>query len=138
MALRATAVVASGLVATVLSSCGSGNGAPSIPAPSSRHAASAQAASSKATKPASRIVITIRNFAFHPDQAVVSPGATIVVHNADPVTHTLTADAGDSAHFNTGDIPAGHTVVIRAPATPGKYPYLCLIHQFMTGVIIVR
>jgi plastocyanin len=82
--------------------------------------------------------IIIKNFAYHPDRLTVSPGELIKVENHDSVTHTLTSDSGDTAHFNTGYIHPGQTVYIHAPRKPGTYPYLCLIHQFMTGVIIVR
>jgi plastocyanin len=82
--------------------------------------------------------IIIKDFAYHPDRLTVSPGELIKVENHDSVTHTLTSDSGDAAYFNTGYIHPGQTAYIHAPQKPGTYPYLCLIHQFMTGVIIVR
>lgn len=78
--------------------------------------------------------ITIHNFAFSPATVTVAPGATISVHNEDQVAHTLTATAGT---FNTGDVSPGMTVTFKAPSTPGRYPYICSIHSFMSGTLIV-
>jgi len=88
------------------------------------------------SKPVSSIHIIIKDYAFHPADFTVSPGAKIIVTNEDPVTHTLT-DMANSKIFNTGDIGTGQTKTITAPTKPGKYPYFCLIHNFMTGVLTV-
>ncbi|HQU27465.1 MAG TPA: cupredoxin domain-containing protein, partial [Acidimicrobiales bacterium] len=79
--------------------------------------------------------VVIANFTFHPMRLVVAPGERIVVQNKDAVVHTLTATDG---RFSTGDIPAHGTRAIRAPRAKGTYHYLCAIHQFMTGSIVVR
>jgi plastocyanin len=79
--------------------------------------------------------VTIRNFAFVPATFTVTPGAKVSVTNRDPVTHTFTSDSGS---FTTGDIPPGETRTVTAPTRRGRYPYLCTIHQFMTGVMIVK
>jgi plastocyanin len=78
--------------------------------------------------------ISIQNFAFSPSSTTVAPGATVTVTNKDQVAHTLTATKGG---FNTGDIPPGHSKTFTAPNTPGTYPYMCSIHQYMTGMLIV-
>jgi plastocyanin len=78
--------------------------------------------------------ITIRNFAFSPATVTVAPGATVTVTNKDSVTHTLSATKGG---FGTGDIPPGGSKTFTAPKTPGQYPYICMIHQYMSGTIIV-
>ncbi len=54
--------------------------------------------------------------------------------NEDQVAHTLTATKGG---FDTGDIPAGQSKSITAPNTPGSYPYICSIHQYMAGTLVV-
>jgi plastocyanin len=79
--------------------------------------------------------IAIKNFAFAPDVLTVKPGTTISVKNEDGVTHTLTSTTGK---FSTGDVASGRTVSFTAPETPGRYPYRCNIHQYMTGVLVVR
>ncbi len=79
--------------------------------------------------------ITISNFMFDPMSASVAPGATIKVTNKDAVAHTLTATGGQ---FDTGDIAGGATKTFTAPKTPGTYHYICNIHQYMMGTIVVR
>lgn len=82
--------------------------------------------------------IVIKNFAFHPASLTVSPGVTVTVHNEDPTTHTVTAIAPHDMAFNTGDIGANATATFTAPTRAGSYPYICLIHQFMHGTLVVR
>jgi plastocyanin len=82
--------------------------------------------------------ITIKNFAFSPSTLTVAAGATITVHNNDSATHTVTAADPHSGLFTTGDVAPGGTVTFTAPATPGTYPYICMIHQFMHGALNVR
>jgi plastocyanin len=92
--------------------------------------------SSKASTTASAGThIVISNFMFMPMQLTVSPGATITVTNDDSATHTLTATGGQ---FDTGNIVQGETASFKAPTAAGTYHYICSIHQFMTGSIIVR
>ncbi len=79
--------------------------------------------------------ITISNFMFTPMSLSVSPGATVMVTNKDSATHTLTATAGQ---FNTGNITHDQTKTFKAPSKPGTYHYICSIHQFMMGSIIVK
>lgn len=79
--------------------------------------------------------VTISNFMYHPMTLKVAPRATISVTNTDSVVHTLSALGGQ---FNTGNILPHHTKTFRAPKRPGRYHYICAIHQFMKGTIIVK
>jgi plastocyanin len=79
--------------------------------------------------------VTISNFMFSPMAASVAPGSTVSVTNKDSVTHTLSATGGQ---FNTGDIGPGQTKTFTAPTKAGTYSYICNIHQYMMGKIIVR
>lgn len=90
------------------------------------------AGASSTTKSAT---ITIKNFMFSPMKVIVTPGETIKVTNKDTVAHTLTATSGK---FNTGDIGHDVTKKFRAPTKPGTYDFICSIHQYMTGEIIVK
>lgn len=63
------------------------------------------------------------------------PAAKITVVNEDRSTHTVTAQ---DKTFDTGDIPAGHTATFTAPAQPGSYPYICTLHQYMHGTLVVQ
>ncbi len=84
--------------------------------------------------PSGRDSITIRNFAFSPSTLTVAPGATVTVTNMDQVAHTLTATKGG---FSTGTIEAGQSKTFTAPNTAGSYPYICSIHQYMSGTLTV-
>jgi plastocyanin len=130
--LPVLAAVALGLAAC--SSSSSSSKATSSASPAAASSGTSTGTSASSTAPHS-FHLVIKNFAFHPADFTVAPGATITVTNEDSVTHTFTARDGA---FNTGDIPPGHTVTVTAPTKPGSYPYLCLIHQFMTGVLTVR
>jgi len=79
--------------------------------------------------------IVIKNFAFSPGTLVVTPGETITVRNEDNVAHTVTSTTG---RFATGPVQPGTSTTITAPNAPGTYPYICSIHQYMTGTLTVR
>jgi plastocyanin len=111
--------------ALLLAACSSGGGSGSSPG------ASAAGGSGAATTTKS---ITISNFMFSPMHAKVAPGSTVSVTNKDSVTHTLSATAGQ---FNTGDIGPGQTKTFTAPSKAGTYDYICNIHQYMMGTIVV-
>lgn len=120
---RAAAALAAVIVAVVLVLCTGNSGtttAPFTPA--------------VLIQPASAITVTIKNFAFDPAHFTVAPRATITVSNEDSVIHTLTANNGA---FNTGNVTQGQPVTFTAPAQPGKYPFHCLRHPYMTGVLTV-
>ena len=108
--------------ALLLAACGS-----STPAMSGSSAPSASASGGSS--------ITISNFMFMPMSLSVSPGATVKVTNKDSATHTLTATGGQ---FNTGNITHDQTKTFKAPSKPGTYHYICSIHQYMMGTIIVK
>jgi plastocyanin len=119
-------LVVSGLLAAVLlTACGSSG------APAAAHSASARAGSGRAAD-----TIVIKNFMYSPMSLTVAPGATVHIHNEDTVTHTFT-DKADPGLFNTGDIAPGQTKNITAPGKAGSYPYICMIHQFMSGTLRV-
>ena len=108
--------------ALLLAACGSST-------PTMSGSAATSASSSGGTS------ITISNFMFMPMSLSVSPGATVKVTNKDSATHTLTA-TGDQ--FNTGNITQNQTKTFKAPSKPGTYHYICNIHQYMMGTIVVK
>jgi len=97
-------------------------------------------AASTPTTPAARAhaaatgTIAISNFMFIPAHLTVAPGASVTVVNRDDVTHTLTSTSG---RFDTKGVAPGASVTITAPSTPGTYPYICSIHQYMSGTLTV-
>ncbi len=118
--IRSGAIVLVLAGAPLLAACGGGSGHPSA----------------SSAPPASSNRITISNFMYTPMTDDVAPGATISVVNADAVTHTLSAMGG--GQFNTGDIASHQTKTFKAPTTPGTYHYICNIHQYMMGTIVVK
>ena len=126
--IRGGAVVTVVAAALLLSACGGGGG-PGSSSPTTSSPSSGSAAATPATS------VTISNFMFAPMTASVAPGSTVTVANKDSVTHTLTATGGQ---FDTGDIGPGRTKTFTAPTKAGTYDYMCNIHQYMTGKIVVR
>jgi plastocyanin len=108
--------------ALLLAACGSGT-------PAKSGSSAPTGTSSSGTS------ITISNFMFSPMSLTVSPGATVKVTNKDSATHTLTANGGQ---FNTGDVTQNQTKTFKAPSKPGTYHYICNIHQYMMGTIVVK
>jgi plastocyanin len=119
--LAAVSVAVSVSTAFMLAGCSSSSSSTSTPASSA---------------PASANMIVIKNFAFAPASLIVSPGAKVTVENEDSVAHTVTA-TGNKA-FDTGDIAGGKTTTFTAPSTDGSYPYICSIHTYMMGTLIVK
>jgi plastocyanin len=114
--------------ALLLAACSSGGSGP----PKAAASGGSSSGSGGATSTNS---ITISNFMFAPMSASVAPGSTVSVTNKDSVTHTLTSTGGQ---FDTGDIGGGQTKTFTAPSKAGTYHYICNIHQYMMGTIVVR
>jgi plastocyanin len=89
-----------------------------------------------ATGSVSPNTIVIKNFAFQPGTLTVPPGATVTVHNEDAATHTVTATGATA--FDTGDVAANATTTFTAPTKSGTYPYICSIHNYMQGTLVVH
>ena len=120
------------ILALALAACGSGSTA------SATASASASATGSSASeKTGTTDTITIKNFMFSPDSLTVAPGAVVTVRNEDSVTHTLT-DKTDQSTFNTGPVGPNQAKTFKAPGKAGSYPFFCMIHQYMTGTLVVR
>jgi plastocyanin len=85
--------------------------------------------------PAAADTISINNFAFGPATLTVAPGTKITVVNHDSATHTVTATKNKA--FDTGDVAGGKSTTFTAPTAPGTYAYICSIHQYMMGTLIV-
>jgi plastocyanin len=120
-------VLAGALLLAACSSGGSGSSGSAASSGSSSGSGSAGATSSNA--------ITISNFMFSPMSVSVAPGSTVTVTNKDSVAHTLTATGGQ---FDTGNIDGGQSKTFTAPSKAGTYGYICNIHQYMQGTIVVR
>jgi plastocyanin len=77
--------------------------------------------------PAAGTAITIRSFAFEPDELSARVGDTITVTNADGTNHTVTAVDGS---FDTGRFDSGtRTFTLDRP---GRFEFRCDVHSFMS------
>ena len=124
--LRTVAMATMLGLAVTLAACSSGP----TSAPSTGAATSAPSGATTAAPD----TIVIKNFAFSPDKITVAPGATVTVTNRDMVAHTVTGATGG---FNTGSVSPNQSKTFTAPQKPGTYPYICSIHQYMTGDLVV-
>jgi plastocyanin len=86
------------------------------------------------TAAASSATVQIDNFAFAPAALTVTAGTTVTWKNADDSPHRIGDKNGTlkSAALDTDDT-FSYTF-----AAPGEYPYICTIHPYMVGKIIVK
>jgi len=82
--------------------------------------------------PEGSVVIDVRDDRFVPEFLVVEAGTTVTWVNHDPRTHTLDAPA-----FGSVDLRR-HQSWSHTFTEPGTYPYTCVNHRGMSGVITVR
>jgi plastocyanin len=78
--------------------------------------------------------VVIYNYAFGTPTLAVARGTTVTWQNTDVVAHTATSDAGT---WDTGSIAPGASKSITF-STAGTFPYHCIVHPMMTGVIVVQ
>ncbi|MGH3782236.1 MAG: cupredoxin domain-containing protein [Pseudonocardiaceae bacterium] len=123
--LRVTAVLFTMLVAVLglVLGCGGGAGSP------------AGGSGGPATGPSAPDTIVMKNFTFMPASLTVAPGTKITVINEDQAPHTVTAN---DKSFDSDKIDGGQRGVVTAPTKSGSYPYICTIHEYMTGTLIVK
>jgi amicyanin len=77
--------------------------------------------------------VAIKNFAFSPETITVKAGSTVTWTNNDSVDHTVTFDGNT---VSSSDLGMNDTFSHAFP-TPGTYHYICTIHPFMHGTVIV-
>ena len=78
--------------------------------------------------------IKIDNFTFAPGTLTITAGTTVIWKNEDDSPHRIGDQNGTfkSAALDTDDT-FSHTF-----AAPGEYPYICTIHPYMVGKIVVK
>jgi LPXTG-motif cell wall-anchored protein len=77
--------------------------------------------------------VAIADFHFSPSTTTIHVGDTITWSNSGPSSHTATATNGS---FNTGILKKGHSAS-HTFTQAGTFAYVCQIHPFMHGTIIV-
>ena len=118
-------LVAAALVAGAVAGC-----ATPAPAPNSTPTSSVVPVTGPVQGPA--ITITALNFG---DPLTVAPGTQVTVVNSDDVAHTVTSKVKGQFDVKVG---GNAQTTFNAPTTPGRYPYYCVYHPGMIGVLIVQ
>jgi plastocyanin len=103
------------------------------PEPAAPAAARAPGQRRAAPRPAV-VNVVLRNTAFVPARVQINAGTTVVWRNDDQLIHTVTAN---DKSFDSGLLQPGKTYR-RTFDKSGQYPYYCLPHPFMKGVVVVR
>jgi predicted lipoprotein with Yx(FWY)xxD motif len=98
----------------------------------------AESSDTSAPAESKTITINVQNFAFDPKDLTIPAGTTVIWHNSDSATHTVTSDTG----LFDGNLPGGADFQFTF-SQPGTYPYYCKPHggmggQGMAGVITVQ
>lgn len=86
----------------------------------------------EAAPPSERAEVIIEGFAFRPDSLTIAPGTTITWTNQDSVAHTIAIVGTESPILSKGD-SWSYTF-----DTGGTFDYICGIHPYMKGQIVVQ
>ncbi|MDA0757031.1 MAG: hypothetical protein O2864_07000 [Crenarchaeota archaeon] len=76
---------------------------------------------------------------FVPSTVTISPGGVVTFLNNDPAAHTSTAgtpEDGPSGVWDSSLVLPGSAFTTPA-LDAGEYPYFCMVHPWMTGLVIV-
>jgi plastocyanin len=113
------------LLAGALAACGSSGSSASQTTPPG----------SGSSTSSSTPTVTIKGFAFNPSSLTVKVGTKVTFVNEDSVTHTATSSG--NAPIDSGDLTKGQSYTVTF-TKPGTYSYICTIHQYMKGSIVVQ
>ena len=84
--------------------------------------------------PATDAEVDIDQFTFTPQHITVKAGTTVTWINEDDVPHTI---ASSSKPFKSKELDTGDNFSFTF-TTPGTYAYICSVHPYMTGTIVVE
>jgi plastocyanin len=104
----------------------SGGGGSDNPTGSSSSAAAAGGAAKSA------VTVDVKNFAFNPGTATVKVGGKVTWKFEDSTGHTVNAGGKTSPTLSNGKT---YSYTFKKA---GTYNYICTIHQYMTGKIVVK
>jgi len=82
----------------------------------------------------------ITSSCFAPTKVAIAQGGQVTWSNDDNAAHTVTSGTpskGFDGHFDSGILEAGSTFSVSLDDS-GTYPYLCMVHPWMKGTIIVE
>jgi plastocyanin len=80
--------------------------------------------------------VQIDNYSFSPGDLIVPAGTTVTWINHDETPHTVVA-TGDPRAFRSGGLDTDDKFSFTF-TKPGIYSYLCTVHPYMTGKVVVR
>jgi plastocyanin len=106
---------------------------PGMPGMSGMPSASDGATPPAASAPAGPNDVNIDNFAFAPATLTVKAGTTVTWTNKDEDPHTVVDNGGA---FRSQALGSGGTFSFTFP-TAGTFDYICSIHPFMRGTVVV-
>lgn len=114
---------------------GTSVGMPGMPGMPGMSAASPapQVGTATSAAPVAGTEVTITNFAFTPAALKVERGETVIWTNRDEEPHTVVAQDNS---FHSPGMDANGTYSFTF-TTPGTFDYLCSIHPFMHGTVVV-
>ena len=110
-----------------------GKSGPAMPGMSGMQSPPASASATDAPAPQGGTAVSISDFKFNPATLTVPVGTTVTWTNQDEEPHTLAAKDGS---FHSPGIDT-HGTYSFTFTTPGSYDYICSIHPFMTGTVVV-
>jgi plastocyanin len=84
--------------------------------------------------PATDAEVDIDQFTFTPQRITVKPGTTVTWTNDDDDSHTV---ASSSKLFKSKALDTGDKFSFTF-TTPGTYAYICSVHPYMTGAVVVE
>ena len=93
-------------------------------------------AASASVAPATKAAVTISNYSFRPATLTVDKGSTVVWVNKDGDVHTIKSTSGPET-FNSPALDTGNQFRFTFHRA-GTYHYICSVHPYMHGVIVVR
>jgi len=94
---------------------------------------SGDSAASGDAKPAT---VDIKSFKYKPAEVTVKAGAKVTWVNRDTAGHTATFAKGPTK-LDTDRLEKGDRKALTFEQ-PGRYPYVCAFHAFMTGEVVVE
>lgn len=83
--------------------------------------------------------VSMINTAFSPASITVTAGTTVKWTNRESIIHTVTSgpEGSPSGMFDSGNLGKDQTFSFKFDSA-GTFPYHCLPHPGMTGVVIVQ
>ena len=82
------------------------------------------------------VAVAIPEFSFDPDPVSVAAGCEVVWENTHDQPHTSTGDGEQT--WKTGNVAPGDTSDPVAFPDAGEFTYLCSLHPFMKGTVVVE